>query len=101
MNGVAPAEKGTFGLLVPFRVMLEAAPKEVMNEPEKNKLPADEFVVIESTSSPAPPRPPNGAADQAEDLGPQMATDITIQQTWSNKTRQGKRNSDRTQRHKV
>lgn len=35
-KGVAPAEKGTFGLLVPLKVML--LPNAVTNDPAKNRL---------------------------------------------------------------
>ena len=45
-NGDAPTEKGTFGLLVPFRL---PSPKDVKKEPAKKRLESDEFVVIEVT----------------------------------------------------
>lgn len=45
-NGVAPGEKGTFGLFVLFT---EPPWKLVTKDPAKNRLDWDEFEVIEST----------------------------------------------------
>lgn len=73
-NGVAPAENGTFGLLVLFNVPV-VFPNAVMNEPAKNKLAWEALVVIESTSDAAFARPPNGGALQADADGSQTATD--------------------------
>lgn len=76
VNGVAPAEKGTLGLLVPFNVTgLVLLPNEAMNEPEKNRLLRDEFEVIDNTSAAAPDRPPNGGADHDDDLTFHTATE--------------------------
>lgn len=47
-NGDAPDEKGTFGLLVPFKIA-SPLPKDVKKEPAKKRLASDEFVVIEVT----------------------------------------------------
>lgn len=71
-KGVAPAEKGTLGLLVPFKTAFPL-PNDVRNEPEKNKLASEEFVVMEVTSAWAPETPPNGALDQVPALGSKMA----------------------------
>lgn len=45
-NGVAPAEKGTLGLVVALR---EPVPKAVTKEPAKKMLLLEELVVIELT----------------------------------------------------
>lgn len=63
---MAPAEKGTFGLFVPF-MMRVPLPNSVMNDPEKNKLDWDAFVVIEETSDAPPVSPPNGGTDHEEE----------------------------------
>lgn len=73
-NGVAPDEKGTFGLLV-LLIEIVPLPKEVTNDPAKNKLECDELVVIESTSAFEPDSPPNGGADQDEEATSQTATE--------------------------
>jgi hypothetical protein len=73
-NGVAPLENGTLGLLVVFN----AVPlpwNDVMNEPAKNMLEAEEFEVMDSTSAAAPERPPKGAFDQESALVFHKATD--------------------------
>ena len=74
-KGVAPAENETLGLLfVLLRtiVVFELdAPNDVINEPEKKRLASDALVVIDVTG---PLRPPNGGADQEEDLTSQTAT---------------------------
>ena len=44
-NGVAPEEKGTFGLFVLLTTVV-LSPNEVINEPAKNKLSAEELVVV-------------------------------------------------------
>lgn len=62
-NGVAPLENGTLGLLVLFNEV-PVPWNDVMNEPAKTILKADEFDVMESTSAAAPERPPKGAFDQ-------------------------------------
>lgn len=62
-KGEAPAEKGTFGLLVLFKTAL-ASPKDVINEPAKNKLASEALVVMEVTSAWAPEIPVKGALDQ-------------------------------------
>lgn len=72
-KGVAPAENGTLGLLVPL--MTELLPNEVTKEPAKNRLECDELAVIDETSALEPERPPNGGADQDEEATSQMATD--------------------------
>ena len=73
VNGVAPAENGTLGLFDPLiaRVPL---PNSVMNDPAKNKLDCDAFVVMDETSRAAPTRPPNRGADHDEDTVLQTAT---------------------------
>ena len=71
-NGVAPAEKGTLGLLV--ELIVELSPKLVTNEPAKNKLFSDELVVMERTWEPAPESPPKGGADHEFELVSQTAT---------------------------
>lgn len=45
-NGDAPAEKGTLGLLVPFKTAFPS-PKAVTKEPVKNMLDSEELVVME------------------------------------------------------
>lgn len=72
-NGVAPGENVTFGLLVPLTVML--LPNAVMNDPEKKRLDADEFVVMERTSLEPPPNPPKGGADHEFESVLHIATD--------------------------
>ena len=62
-KGEAPAEKGTFGLLVPFKTLL-ALPNDVMKDPAKNRLASEAFVVMEVTSAWAPEMPAKGAPDQ-------------------------------------
>jgi hypothetical protein len=47
-NGDAPAEKGTLGLLVPFKTAFPL-PKAVTKDPVKNRLASEELVVIEVT----------------------------------------------------
>lgn len=74
-NGVAPAEKGTLGLLVPF-ITVPLPPKEVMKEPAKKRLFAEELAVMESTRELAPDNPVNGGADHELALGSQTATDV-------------------------
>lgn len=56
-NGVAPAENGTLGLLVPFKAEV---PKEVVKDPAKNKLVWEEFVEMELTLACAPVMPEKG-----------------------------------------
>lgn len=73
-KGVAPVEKGTFGLLVLLRAVWLPW-KDAMNDPEKNILEAERFVVIERTSAAAPARPPNGAFDQEPDFASHTATE--------------------------
>ena len=73
-KGVAPAEKGTFGLLVPLSAT-ELFPKEARKEPVKMRLLCDELDVIDRTSPAAPDRPPNGGGDQEDDLVFQIATE--------------------------
>lgn len=46
-KGVAPAEKGTLGLLVPLRIRL--LPKDVTKEPAKNRLSSASLVEMETT----------------------------------------------------
>jgi hypothetical protein len=73
-NGVAPDEKGTFGLFV---LLVETEPfpeKEVTKEPAKRRLEPDELVVMASTSASPPDRPPNGGADHDDVFGSQTAT---------------------------
>ena len=72
-NGVAPEEKGTFGLFVLLTTVV-LSPNEVINEPAKNKLSAEELVVMERTSDDAPDSPPNGGADHKFALVSQTAT---------------------------
>jgi hypothetical protein len=72
-NGVAPLENGTLGLLVLFNAV-PVPWKDVMNEPAKTMLEADEFEVMESTSAAAPERPPKGAFDQEPALVSHTAT---------------------------
>lgn len=74
MNGVAPEENGTFGLFVELITVVELLPKDVTKEPAKNKLEAEEFVVMDSTSDVAPDKPPNGGADQELAFVSQTAT---------------------------
>lgn len=74
-NGVAPGEKGTFGLLVPFETTEPLPWKEVMKEPAKKRLASDEFVVIERTVDCAPETPTKGGFDHEPDLISQRATD--------------------------
>lgn len=69
-NGVAPAEKGTLGLLVSFNVT-EPLPKVARNEPENSKLDCEALGVMDKTS---PVSPPNGGADQDLDCVFQIAT---------------------------
>ena len=45
-----------------------------MNEPAKNMLESDEFVVMEKTRDWAPERPTKGGGDHKPDLGSQTAT---------------------------
>ena len=45
-NGDAPAEKGTLGLLVPFKTAFPS-PKAATKEPVKNRLDSEELVVME------------------------------------------------------
>lgn len=71
-KGVAPAENGTFGLFVLFTV--ELLPNVVTKDPAKNKLLAEELVVIESTSDEAPASPPKGGADHELELVSHIAT---------------------------
>jgi hypothetical protein len=71
-NGVAPAENGTLGLFVVL--MVELSPKLVMNDPAKNRLFSDEFVVMENTSDAAPDSPPKGGADHEFEFVSQTAT---------------------------
>ena len=64
-NGVAPAENGTFGLFVLLTTidpLLLEVPKDVTNDPEKNRLAEDALVVMDNT---LPVSPPNGAAVHA------------------------------------
>lgn len=60
-----------FGLL---EVELPVSWKVVTNEPAKNLLESDEFVVMEKTRDWAPERPTKGGADHKPDLGSQIAT---------------------------
>ena len=71
-NGVAPDENGTFGLFVPLIVVL--LPNAVTKDPAKNRLDADEFVVIERTSALAPESPPNGGGDHVFEVVSHIAT---------------------------
>lgn len=72
---MAPVEKGTLGLLEPVLFTTVPFPwKEMMNDPAKKRLDAEELVVIESTSAAAPDKPPNGGADQELALVSQTAT---------------------------
>jgi len=67
-NGVTPLEKGTLGLLALFN----AAPlpwNDATNDPVKNMLAAEEFIVIENTSAAAPERPPKGAFNHGVPYG--------------------------------
>ena len=72
-KGVAPAEKGTLGLLVPLST-IEPLPNAVMNDPEKSRLDWEALATMERTSAPAPARPPNGGAAQDLDCVSQTAT---------------------------
>ncbi len=56
---MAPEENGTFGLLVELTTVVELLPNDVVNEPAKNRLDVDEFVVMDSTSEAAPDKPLN------------------------------------------
>lgn len=61
-NDVAPVENGTLGLFV----LLTVVPlpwNEARKEPAKKRDDAEELVVMERTSPPAPVRPPKGADD--------------------------------------
>lgn len=72
-KGVAPEEKGTLGLFVPFRT--EAPWNEVMKEPAKKRLASDELEVMDKTLDCAPDTPTNGGCDHVFDLGSQIATE--------------------------
>ena len=73
-NGVAPVENGTLGLLVLLSAVLLSW-NDAMNDPAKNKLEAEELVVMDNTSPAAPAKPPKGALDQELALGSHTATD--------------------------
>lgn len=61
-NGVAPAEKGTFGLLVPLpTTVLLGEENVVWKEPEKYKEDAEREGVMDRTG---PSRPAKGGGDQ-------------------------------------
>lgn len=64
-KGVAPAEKGTLGLFVPLRIT-EPFEKGATNEPARNRLASEEFVVIENTSPESVNLPKGGADQEAE-----------------------------------
>lgn len=72
-NGVAPWEKGTFGLFVVFNT--EPFPlKDARKDPAKKRLAWEAFVVIDKTSAAAPVRPPKGGADHDDAFVSQTAT---------------------------
>lgn len=73
-KGVAPEEKGTFGLFVLLTTVVVLLPNSVMNDPAKKRLSAEEFVVMDRTSEEAPDSPPNGGADQVFAFVSQTAT---------------------------
>lgn len=73
-NGVAPLENGTLGLLVLFSV--DPVPwNDVINDPAKNIVDAEELEVMERTSAAAPDKPPKGGFDHVLVVISHTATD--------------------------
>ena len=80
-NGVAPWEKGTFGLFVVFKT--EPFPlKDAIKDPAKKRLSWEAFVVIDKTSAAAPVRPPKGGADHDDAFTSQIATAEAGEENW-------------------
>jgi hypothetical protein len=80
-NGVAPWEKGTFGLFVVFKT--EPFPlKDATKDPAKKRLAWKSLVVIDKTSAAAPVRPPKGGADHDDAFVSQTATAEAGEEKW-------------------